>query len=97
MEFFNDHVNHSTSSTLDTTDWSLSPLAPGSEKTGVWFCFRLCGDRYECFYSYDGTKWVRTRSGKFAARPMLYVGITCACPLGDAFRVTFDSYQCTTV
>ena len=94
MEHFNNRVNHSTSHTVGHTDWSLAALPPGSEDTGVWFCYNRMGGTYECYYSFDGVKWILTRMGKFTERPVLYVGICCASPSAKGFRVTFDYYAC---
>lgn len=95
MEFCNERVNHSTSVALDHSDWSMAPLPVGAERDGMWFCFKRVGNVYECFHSFDGRKWVQTRQGIFTEEPVLYVGVACACPSGDEFRVTFDNYQCT--
>lgn len=95
MEYFNNRVNHTTSYTVDHTDWSLAPLPENSERVGVWFCFKRIRNTYETFYSYDGLKWVLTRMGQFTERPVLYVGLCCACPSGKEFRVTFDCFSCS--
>ena len=94
MEFFNDRINHSTSVTVDHTDWSLAPLPKNAEKAGVWFCIKRMGDAYETFYSFDAKKWVQTRQGLFSNKPLLYVGICGACPMGEGFKVSFDFYRC---
>jgi regulation of enolase protein 1 (concanavalin A-like superfamily) len=92
MEFFNKRVNHSTCVTRDFTDWSLSPLPEGSEKHGIWFCIKRVGNSYETFYSLDSKRWIQTRQGLFSDKAILKVGICCACPMGDEFKVVFDSF-----
>jgi regulation of enolase protein 1 (concanavalin A-like superfamily) len=93
MEFFNKRVNHSTCVTRDFTDWSLSPLPEGSEKKGIWFCIKRVGNSYETFYSLDSRRWIQTRQGVFSDKAILKVGICCACPMGDEFKVTFEGYK----
>ena len=93
MEYHNESIHHATSVALDTSDWCIAPLPENAEKVGVWFCFKRTGEIYECFYSLDGVKWVQTRQGQFTDQPLLYVGIACACPAGNEFRVTFESYK----
>jgi uncharacterized protein len=95
MEYCNERVNHATSVAMDHSDWSIAPLPGNAEKVGVWFCFKRLGNAYECFYSLDANTWIQTRQGLFTEQPVLYVGIACACPAGDEFRVTFENYQCT--
>jgi regulation of enolase protein 1 (concanavalin A-like superfamily) len=93
MEFFNKRVNHSTSVTRDYTDWSLSPLPEGAEKHGIWFCIKRVGMSYETFYSLDGKRWIQTRQGVFSDKAVLKVGLCCACPMGDEWKVTFEGYR----
>jgi regulation of enolase protein 1 (concanavalin A-like superfamily) len=93
MEFFNKRVNHSTCVTRDFTDWSLSPLPEGSEDHGIWFCIKRVGNSYETFYSLDSKRWIQTRQGIFSDKAVLKVGICCACPMGDEFKVTFEGYR----
>jgi uncharacterized protein len=93
MEHFNDKMNHSTCVTRDFTDWSLAPLPENAEKVGIWFCLKRMGNAYESFYSIDGKVWVQTRQGLFTDRPVLKVGIVCACPMGDPYKVTFEYYR----
>jgi regulation of enolase protein 1 (concanavalin A-like superfamily) len=93
MEFFNKRVNHSTCVTRDFTDWSLSPLPEGAEKHGIWFCIKRVGNSYETFYSLDSKRWIQTRQGLFSDKAILKVGICCACPMGDEFKVTFEGYR----
>lgn len=93
LEYFNDRVHHSTSVTVDYTEWSLSQLPVGAEEVGVWFCVKRLGNTYECFYSFDCRTWVQTRQGIFTDRPTLQVGICGACPLGNELEVCFDGYR----
>jgi uncharacterized protein len=95
MEYYNGQVNHTTTVMLEDMDWSIVPLPEGSEKTGVWFCFKRLGNAYECFFSMDARKWIQTRQGQFLDSCTLYAGITCACPKGNEFQVTFETYACT--
>jgi uncharacterized protein len=94
MEYSNERIHHTTSVANDHTDWSVSPLPDQCEKDGVYFCYKRMGNAYECFHSFDSNKWIQTRQGLFTDQSILYVGITCACPAGTEFRVTFDDYQC---
>ena len=96
MELYNDRLHHSTSRTIDYTDWSLAQLPHNAEKAGIWFCFKRVGTTYECYYSFDAVKWILTRLGHFTARPVLYVGVCCASPRAEDFRATFDYYTCQT-
>jgi len=80
MEWYGGRANHCTSVALDSTDWCIAPLPDGAEKKGVWFCFKRTGDAYETFNSEDGKNWIQARQGLFTDRPVLYVGIACACP-----------------
>ena len=95
MEYFNDRVNHSTCVTRDYTDWSLAPLPENAEKAGIWFCIKRMGHAYESFYSIDGRRWIQTRQGLFTEKPVLKVGVFCACPMGDPYKVTFECYRVT--
>jgi regulation of enolase protein 1 (concanavalin A-like superfamily) len=97
MECFNDQMNHSTCITRDYTDWSLAPLPENSEKVGIWFAIKRLGDAIETFYSIEGKKWIQTRQGLFSSAPVLKVGIVCACPMGDPFKVNFDMYRCKNI
>lgn len=97
MECFNDMMNHSTCITKDVTDWSLAPLPPNVEKDGIWFAIKRIGDSIEAFYSLEGRKWVQTRQGIFSKAPVLKVGIVCACPMGEPFKVNFDMYRCKNI
>ena len=95
MEFCNERVNHATSVAMNHSDWSIAPLPELAEKVGVWFCFKRLGNAYECFYSLDANKWIQTRQGLFTDQPILHVGLCCACPIGEEFRVTFEQYTCS--
>jgi uncharacterized protein len=95
MEYYQERVHHSTAVALEKSDWCIAPLPVQSERAGVWFQFVRIGNAYECRYSLDNVKWVVTRQGYFTNEPILYVGISCACPGRDEFRATFESYECT--
>lgn len=95
MEWYNECANHCTSVALDHTDWCIVPLPDHAEKTGIWFCFKRIKDCYETYYSVDAKHWILTRQGLFTNRPVLYVGIACACPSDTGFKAVFDSYNCT--
>jgi uncharacterized protein len=94
MEYYNNQMNHSTCVTHDYTDWSLSPLPASAAKDGAWFCLKRIGDSYEVFYSLDGNNWVQTRQGLFNDAQSIQVGIFCACPMGESYKVSFDMYRC---
>jgi uncharacterized protein len=95
MEYYQERVHHSTDVALGKSDWCIAPLPEKADKAGVWFQFVRIGNAYECRYSLDQMKWVVTRQGYFTNEPILYVGISCACPGHDEFRATFESYECT--
>lgn len=94
MEYYNQTINAFTSVAIEHSDWSIAPLPEKSEKAGVWFCVKRDGDLVECLYSLDAMKWVQTRQVMFTTEPTLYVGLACACPQGDEYRVTFENYSC---
>jgi hypothetical protein len=64
---------------------------------GIWFAIKRLGDAIETFYSIEGKKWIQTRQGLFSSAPVLKVGIVCACPMGDPFKVNFDMYRCKNI
>lgn len=95
MEHTGQHVNNVTLANINHTDWCMATLPATSAKDGVWFCFKRMGNCYECYYSLDARKWVQTRQGTLTERPVLRVGLACACPSQDEFRVTFENYKCS--
>jgi regulation of enolase protein 1 (concanavalin A-like superfamily) len=92
LELFNNNINHSTCVTKDFSDWSLAPLPEGSEKKGVWCCFKRNGVFYETFYSHDNSRWIQTSQGYFSDQSTVKVGIAGACPRGSGFVASFDQY-----
>lgn len=94
LEFFNNELNHMTCVTRDYTDWSMAPISAEARTQGAWICIKRIGNAYESFCSMDGRNWRQARQGLFTDARSVRVGIFCACPMGENFKVTFDKYRC---
>jgi uncharacterized protein len=95
LEYLDQKVYHGTSVAIGRSDYSIAPLPEKAERAGVMVRIIRHADLYECAHSLDdGLKWSVTRIGRFTNEPLLYVGVSCACPGSDDFRATFESYEC---
>mmetsp|Transcript_9208 Transcript_9208/g.17576 ORF Transcript_9208/g.17576 Transcript_9208/m.17576 type:complete len:904 (+) Transcript_9208:155-2866(+) len=94
LEYFNNELNHMTCVTRDYTDWSMAPVAPEAKSQGAWICIKRIGNAYESFCSMDGRNWRQARQGLFTDAKSVRVGVFCASPMGETYKVTFDKYRC---
>ena len=95
LEYYDGRLCLSTSITRNITDWSLSFLADEAKvkEEGIWVAVKRQEDRVACFYSYDLEQWSQTRMGEFEVEDTIKVGLLCACPEGEPFKVVFERFS----
>ncbi len=88
---FVDGVQHASAVvTRDFSDWSVVPLPQNPPE--FWLRVARQAATIEVFYSLDGTDYTMIRTAHLSTAATADVGLMCASPEGDGFRVTFDSF-----
>ena len=91
---YRDMLHVSVVFTRGCSDWSTHRLPIkklGDDGFHVWV--KRIGEVIEVLYSLDNENWIRVRQGHFVDAPRLRVGMMCAAPDSDGFKVTFDDFM----
>lgn len=91
---YRDTLHVSVVFTRGCSDWSTHRLPIkklGNDGFHIWV--KRIGEVIEVLYSLDNENWIRVRQGHFVDAPRLRVGMMCAAPESDGFKVTFDDFM----
>ncbi|GAB4547995.1 MAG: DUF1349 domain-containing protein [Anaerolineae bacterium] len=91
IEYLNGVQQASAVITRDFSDWSIVPLT--DNPTVIWMRVVRSGAAVEVYFSRDGEAYTLIRQGYLTSTSALQVGMMCAAPQGEGFRVTFTDFS----
>lgn len=91
IEFVDGKYNLSCVVTHHTSDWSVITLDKPVDYVWIKAVRRL--DAIEVFYSFDDKNYILMRNCWMQDNTPVQVGIAAACPDGEGFKATFESFQ----
>lgn len=76
--------------TREFSDWSIIPL--NDNPASIWIQIQRMDTAVEIYYSRDGQNFIMMRQSYFTDTETLQIGMMCAAPTGDGFRVIFEDF-----
>jgi len=90
IEFVGGVQHASVVVTRDFSDWSVVPLS--GSPAAIWLRLKRSAETVEVAYSLDGVRYSMLRLAYLTTAERVQVGVMCAAPDGDGFRMTFEGF-----
>jgi len=90
VEFVDGKFNVSSVVTHKTSDWSVITL--DKVPPFIWIKVVRKLDAVEIYYSFDDKNYIMTRNAPLQDNHPVMVGLMAACPDGNGFEATFESF-----